>query len=520
MEFISQQGTLPPIPDHLLLQNKVVVFESFKNGKEFHYFETKMTEFSNTHNGGWQKIRLVNEEHELKQDEIVFPVIGFGGSFSDATCILYSTMNSHNKKKFKEAYFSRKGLEYNFCRIPIGSHDFSCRDDKNQPTNSNCHKDNSQYVLLDQETGLFKLEKEDVDLRIPLILECMDMTKSETGLQMKFLASPWGSPTWMKSSGVNSHGHLLKEYYDQWAQYNIEFLELYSQKGIEIFGLTFQNEPYEVPRYLKNWQNTYYTSEETIDYVSNHIGPRLRDYNHSKGKKIQLIIHDDSSHTIKKSINLLADENFNEYVDGIAFHWYTNFLFHSPRLLKHTHETLSKYNKWDDRKRFILASEACEGYIKFFFKGPQLYSWKRGQNYAKDIIKDLNNYVSSWVDWNMVLNMKGGPNWANNYVDAPILYDEQQEVLHFQPMFYFLGHFTKFIKPGSRKILFQSQGIAALECTCFIVNDLLPNIKKSVVIVVLNRDVTMRKYYIICGKDKYINLTIPAHGIQTIMYKI
>jgi hypothetical protein len=44
-------------------------------------------------------------------------------------------------------------------------------------------------------------------------------------------------------------------------------------------------------------------------------------------------------------------------------------------------------------------------------------AWKRAENYARDIIGDLNNWVVGWTDWNMLLDIKGGPNWVNFLVN-------------------------------------------------------------------------------------------------------
>lgn len=38
--------------------------------------------------------------------------------------------------------------------------------------------------------------------------------------------------------------------------------------------------------------------------------------------------------------------------------------------------------------------------------------------------QDINHWSTGWVDWNMALDMNGGPNWANNFVDSPIIVNE------------------------------------------------------------------------------------------------
>jgi O-glycosyl hydrolase len=64
----------------------------------------------------------------------------------------------------------------------------------------------------------------------------------------------------------------------------------------------------------------------------------------------------------------------------------------------------------------------------------------------------LNYDVVGFIDWCLCLNPQGGPAWTENYVDsAVIVFAEKQEFLK-QPMFYALGHFSKFIPRGSRRI--------------------------------------------------------------------
>lgn len=100
------------------------------------------------------------------------------------------------------------------------------------------------------------------------------------------------------------------------------------------------------------------------------------------------------------------------YTDGIAVHWYWDFLI--PTLsLQNTH------------KRFpdmmILNTEACSGDKPLDVHGPILGSWKRAEAYAEDILEDLNNWVNGWIDWNLVLDERGGPNYVDNFVDAAVV---------------------------------------------------------------------------------------------------
>ena len=56
-------------------------------------------------------------------------------------------------------------------------------------------------------------------------------------------------------------------------------------------------------------------------------------------------------------------------------------------------------------------------------------------------MQNLNNHVTGWTDWNLALDLEGGPSWVKNYVDSPIIVDGSQGVFYKQPMFYHMGHF-------------------------------------------------------------------------------
>lgn len=165
--------------------------------------------------------------------------------------------------------------------------------------------------------------------------------------------------------------------------------------------------------------------------------------------------------------------------------------------------------------KFFIGTEACEGYLPWK-KGPLLGDWQRGETYGHDILQDLNAGASGWTDWNIVLDKKGGPNHAGNNVDAPIIADTNNKTYFLkQPMFYYLGHFTKFLTPESVRIDVSSTGylvIPGLETTAFVTPD------KHVVVIVLNRDNFSRTYWINHPTSGYIRTKIGSHTIQTFVF--
>lgn len=78
----------------------------------------------------------------------------------------------------------------------------------------------------------------------------------------------------------------------------------------------------------------------------------------------------------------------------------------------------------------MINTEACTGYLHFFpgIDPVVLGSWERAEYYAHNIIEDLNHWLTGWVEWNLVLDTTGGPNWAGNQVDSPVIFDKYEKI--------------------------------------------------------------------------------------------
>ena len=47
-------------------------------------------------------------------------------------------------------------------------------------------------------------------------------------------------------------------------------------------------------------------------------------------------------------------------------------------------------------------------------------------------LQNLSHWSSGWVDWNIALNLQGGPNWVKNFVDSPIIVDAENKAFYKQ----------------------------------------------------------------------------------------
>lgn len=519
---VDQCPMIAPVMDTPeALHGQAVVYETSMDHATF--MQRYTTPVTTHHNGGWQHIQVDEQSFADTQ-----AVIGFGGAFTDSAALLYQHMAPALQHAFMQSYFGGDGIAYSVGRVPMASTDFSCRHrvgDEVVPALSACDADLSKYSyadIPDNTTENFRLQTEDIDNKIPMIQAALD-TSHAAGLHgLTLFASPWSAPAWMKSTGDMVHGSLLDQFATVWAGHFIAFLENYLKYGIQFWGVTVQNEPDEHviagQGNLQTWQTMYYSAKEEAQFIKQYLGPQLAQFTQHTHIPLHLIIHDDQGLSIKDRVEtIMQDKEAAQYVSGAGVHWYANF----GAAYDHMDQAYRALNKaHPERPRFILGTEACNGYLNID-KGPSLGNWSRGEAYAHDIINDFKHHVSGWTDWNLVLDMHGGPTWAKNNVDAPILVDVDKQIFYRQPMYYYLGHFSKFIRPGSRLLATRSEGPVPLEEVSFRV-PAHENIPASVVVVVLNRDVTGRKYYLKnvtnCHAVQYINMTIPSHGIQTIVF--
>ncbi|KAL3186897.1 hypothetical protein MRX96_004708 [Rhipicephalus microplus] len=395
-------------------------------------------------------------------------ILGFGGAFTDSVGINLNSLPSDMQDDILKSYYSKEGIEYNMGRIPLASTDFSER----------------KYTYDDSpddfELENFTLALEDLDLKIPYIQKAMSLSSDVTW----FFGSSWSSPAWMKTNGELEGFGFLKglpggPYYKTWAKYHIRFIQEYEKQGVPIWGLTTQNEPTSgfVPFYP--WQTLGFTACSQRNFVTLDLGPALEHAGYGAGK-VKVLIFDDNRLFLPLWANMiLSDHEAAKYVHGVGVHWYQN-KFVGPAVLDHVRQHFPD--------KFILATEACSGYEITTVNKVKLGSWDRAEEYASDIIENLNHGVGGWIDWNLVLDTEGGPTWANNYVDSPIIVNATAEEFYKQPTFYAMGHFSKFIPRGSIRIFSSLEQYSVidifekeLEHTAFLRPD------STVVVIVLNK---------------------------------
>ncbi|EDV26916.1 uncharacterized protein TRIADDRAFT_22822 [Trichoplax adhaerens] len=372
--------------------------------------------------------KILTFRPDLKYQKIA----GFGGAFTDSATMLINNVSARLRMQIMRSYYAKDGSRYTMGRVPIASTDFS--------THRYTYDDNNNKPDFDLKN--FSLAMEDLHYKIPII----KLANKIADKPLKLVATPWTAPAWMKTNnkliGMGSlKGQAGDNYHTTWANYFVKFLDSYSKRGITFWGITAQNEPTDGNTPNFSFQCMGFKPDAERDFIKKDLGPTLAKHNYSH---VNLIILDDNRPLLPEwAIKILKDKDARKYVKGIGIHWYLDVLV-PVTVLNVTHYLFPDV--------FILATEACTGTSLFDTPGPLLGSWARGVRYSTSIIDDLNNFVVGWLDWNLVLDLKGGPNWVKNFADSPIIIDSKQDVIYKQPMFYHLAHFSKYINPGSVRV--------------------------------------------------------------------
>lgn len=194
----------------------------------------------------------------------------------------------------------------------------------------------------------------------------------------------------------------------------------------------------------------FFINSTTANWIANYLGPTLRG---SAFKKVRIFAFDDNRAEIVNYIGemVASASNVLSYVDAIAVHGHTDYKSSSTLL----DETLAAY---PDKPIYMTEKSFGIGTIPQPLKGVLLGSWERAENLTVELIDNLNHGVSAYLYWNFILDNLGGPNYAQNYIDSPIIVNESYTAVYKQPMFYAFAHFAKFIPVGSQRISARLSG--------------------------------------------------------------
>ncbi|XP_044731278.1 uncharacterized protein LOC123294228 [Chrysoperla carnea] len=363
-------------------------------------------------------------------------IMGFGGAWTDATGINIADLPKPAQDLLMQQYFGENGIQYTVLRIPIGGTDNSVRgytlDD----------------VPNDTELVHFNLSEEDFKYRIPYLKQAIELSEN---YPIHLMAASWSAPAYMKTNKqIRGMGFLKREYYQVYANYLVKFVQEYQRHGFNFSSMSAQNEPVMGGTPIVHFNGMTWNPLQQTDFIMNNLSPTLTQNGFDD---VQIIVGDDQRYFIFFWMleMLLYRPNVTKYFGGIGVHWYLD-VYRPPSDLTIIHHMPGLEDK------FIMYTEGCESGLVGLDParpprpGVALGDWRNGERYLSSIIETLNHWSQGWVDWNLVLDLNGGPIWVFNVVNAPIIVNKTSGEFYKNAMYYAMAHASKFLVPGSIRI--------------------------------------------------------------------
>lgn len=433
-------------------------------------------------------------------------MIGIGSSITETSAWVVHQLPEDKQEFIFNKFFGDSEAALSLTRTHIGSCDFSTHlydyaPDKGNPDDKNVDLPN------------FSIEEDMVDL-VPALKKALSIAPD-----LKIFSAPWAPPAWMKVSGdrqgkavinggsiTTKPNHMDPQYYPHYSNYIIKYLQAYTELDIPIYSLSMQNETQN----NASWESCYWSSDQSIDFIQNHLGPKMEAAGFSN---IKLLIWDwdrqegafgkgDGFLTYNRNV---LNSGAGNYVDGVAFHWYGATKFFPPPEVDNYNNIATLKSEYPTR--LFVGTEACIGLAD---------AHKNiGEYYAHDMINDIRAGSNGWIDWNFVLDQDGGPlHTVDNNCTAPMVVNTTTKDITITDEYYVLKHFSRTIRPGDTAIT-SNYGSGdyrnrdQVNQTAF-----LDSQTGNVKLIVANGSGNNANFVIQEGGE-YAPVTIPAHTVAT-----
>ncbi|MGC9361654.1 MAG: glycoside hydrolase family 30 protein [Candidatus Syntrophosphaera sp.] len=483
---------------------------------------------------------------------------GIGTSFTESSAFVLAHLEREKRQEVMENVFGIKGANFSLARTHIGACDFSVKGKYSYADVSYDTTLDSFNIAPDKE-GFDPAEypgiKEEAYDLMPMIKEAIAIKGRQKDGELRIVSSAWTAPSWMKdiqtwyipgspeNNWQGTGGSLKEEYAPVYADYLVKYLEAYKAEGVDVWGLTPVNEPHGNNG---QWESMNFTPESQRDFIKCHLGPKL-----GKGgfEDVKLLIYDQNRDGLEHWADVIyADQETTPYLYGAAVHWYESTFRVYEDVFDRVHR---KYPEF-----VILHTEGCiddlgkdppegvtdpAGYKESGWFGNDSFWWSKTatdwaysvtwegvkvedhpmytpvHRYARNIIESLDHWVNGWIDWNIVLDSRGGPNHVGNFCGAPIMVDTSTQQVYYTPVYYVLSQFSRTIRPGDIAVLTEQLNAGLGEDdlhSCATINE-----DGMLSVQLLNTTNEPIPYKIQIG-TKYAELMIASNSVQTVRVQL
>jgi glucosylceramidase len=414
---------------------------------------------------------------------------GFGGTFNEAGYVVLSTLSASAQSALLTQLFDpNSGAGFTLTRVPMGGDDFSCTD-----LNNTC----PEYTYDDLGSGTdFNLNQFSISRDTQRLVPYITAAKSHGSFRI--FASPWSAPAWMKTNNsLHNGGSVISPstnpaYYSAYALYFQKYVQAYAQQSIPIDFVSVQNEPQNAANYM----STSWASSDMATFVGSYLGPQFA--NNAVGARIRVYEHNRDTWQYPKQV--LDNTATAPYVAGVDFHDYectfgqTYCTADNVGLFNASHPG---YSVWMGEHTDVGA--------------PNPSDYLNGEKWGNWIVNDMNAGMGGYVYWNLILAQNGGPVEVpqSSYQDPLVDVNTSTGTVNYMPRFWYLGQFSKFVKPGAYRIGADgAQLYDGLNFTAF----KNPDGSEAVVVVNSNGSSTQVK---IREDGNVIEPTLDAHSVNT-----
>ncbi|TVQ08516.1 MAG: glucosylceramidase [Bacteroidetes bacterium] len=395
---------------------------------------------------------------------------GFGYTLNGGSARLLNEMDSSERQAILEELFGTKGnsIGVSYLRLSIGASDLS----------------DSVFTYSDLPAGktdpdmeYFSIEMEKVHL-IPVLKEILEIFP-----EMKIMGSPWTPPLWMKTNNHSIGGSLKPEYYDAYALYFVKYIQAMKDEGIIIDAITVQNEPL----HPGNNPSLLMKANEQAAFIRQSLGPAFREH----GINTRIVIYDHNADRIDYPLEVLADEEARQYIDGTAFHLYGGKVSDISKV----HEAYPDKN--------LYFTEQWVGH-------PQDFAYDMAWHVRELIVGATRNWCRNVLEWNLAADPFQKPHTPGGCTRCLGAITIDGNEIERNVAYYIIAHASKFVRPGSVRI--ESNELRGLPSVAFTTPD------GETVLIVLN-DTRRTQSFGIVKDDDFVPAQLSPGAVATYVLK-
>lgn len=409
---------------------------------------------------------------------------GFGASVTGSSAyVMQQYMTPEKRQALLEELFSAdKGLGINYIRMSIGASDFS--------TDPYTYDDMAAGQR-DDSLAHFSIAHDEKDV-VPVLKQIFAINPD-----IHLMGSPWSAPAWMKTSGKLEGGSLRPDAYAVYARYFVKYIRAFAAAGVKITALTMQNEP----QYEAAYPTMKMTAPEQGTFIKEHLGPLLAQ--EGLNKQVAIMLFDHNWNSPEYPVSILDDSTMAKYTAGAAFHCYEGAVgamsaVHDAHPEKGLYFTECSGGSWSPE-----FADNLQYMVRQLFIGT------------------VNNWSRNVLLWNMALDENNGPttnkpgegkaNRGCMTCRGVVTVNSKDGGVTRNVEYYAIAHFSKFVRPGAKRIYSSALADKGIENTAFLNRD------GSRVMVVINTTKEPRSFSV--KEQSVVAYTLQPGAVATLVWR-